>query len=45
MNLERRIGNLYGCTGGNYAGNVYDARFLAPAILTAQGGADSPTLL
>ena len=43
MNQERRIGNLYGCTGGNFAGNVYDTAYLAPAIMTAQGGADNPT--
>lgn len=38
MNSEKRLGNLYGCTGGNYAGNVYAVNALAPAIMTAQGG-------
>lgn len=38
-NIEKRIGNLFGCTGGNFAGNVYDQEYLAPALLTAQGGA------
>lgn len=43
MTQEKRLGNIYGCTGGNFAGNVYDSRFLAPAILTAQGGVGNPT--
>jgi hypothetical protein len=35
---ERRLGNIYGFDGGNYAGNVYDGEGLAPTIRTFQGG-------
>ena len=45
MSTEKRLGNLYGCTGGNYAGNVYDTSFLAPAIMTAQGGGRQPHII
>lgn len=34
---ERRIGNIYGFDGGNYAGNVYDKKGLCPTIRTFQG--------
>lgn len=35
---ERRLGNIYGFGGGNYAGNVYDEENLSPTIRTYQGG-------
>lgn len=35
---ERRLGNIYGFDGGNYAGNVYDDEMLSPTIRTYQGG-------
>lgn len=35
---ERRLGNIYGFDGGNYAGNVYDNEMLSPTIRTYQGG-------
>ena len=35
---EIKIGNLYGFTGGNYAGNVYDQEGLSPCLSTFQGG-------
>ncbi|MEY8422269.1 hypothetical protein AALB52_05880 [Lachnospiraceae bacterium 38-14] len=38
---ERRLGNIYGFDGGNYAGNVYDGEGLAPTIRTFQGGDNS----
>ena len=31
---EIRIGNIYGATGGNFAGNVYDQNGIAPTINT-----------
>lgn len=37
-NTEKRLGNLFGCTGGNFAGNVYDKNYICPTILTLQGG-------
>lgn len=35
---ERRLGNIYGFDGGNYAGNLYDKEALSPTIRTYQGG-------
>lgn len=35
---EIRIGNIYGATGGNFAGNVYDQNGIAPTINTCGGG-------
>lgn len=34
---EIRIGNIYGATGGNFAGNVYDKKGIAPTINTCGG--------
>ena len=36
-----RLGNIYGFTGGNYAGNVYDKDYLAPTLNTMVGGESS----
>lgn len=33
-----RLGNIFGYTGGNYAGNVYDQNFMCPTLNTMQGG-------
>lgn len=44
--LEMKLlGNIYGCTGGNYAGNVYDSNGLAPTLMTMQGGNRQPMVL
>ena len=37
---EIRIGNIYGATGGNFAGNVYDKKGIAPTINTCGGGVE-----
>lgn len=37
MNREKKLGNINGFSGGNYAGNVYDKGFLAPALNTCGG--------
>lgn len=37
-NREKKLGNLWGATGGNYAGNVYDKEYIAPTINTCLGG-------
>ena len=42
---EKKIGNLFGATGGNYAGNVYDKEYLAPVINTCQGGYREPMIV
>lgn len=44
-NEEKKLGNLFGCTGGNYAGNVYDKNYISPTILTAQGGQRQPMII
>ena len=41
----RRLGNLYGHTGGNYAGNVYDKTKLAPTLNAMQGGNRQPMIV
>lgn len=43
--VERKLGNIYGFTGGNYAGNVYDQEFLSPTINTCQGGGKQPMIV
>lgn len=35
---EKRLFNIYGFDGGNYAGNVYDKDYLSPTLNTMQGG-------
>lgn len=40
-----RIGNIFGATGGSFAGNVYDVRGLAPTINTSGGGYREPMIL
>ena len=40
-----RIGNLFGATGGSFAGNRYDPEGLCPTINTAGGGMREPMIL
>lgn len=40
----KRLGNLYGFDGGNFAGNVYEKDALAPTILNMQGGGRQPMI-
>ena len=42
---EKRLGNLNGFTGGNFAGNVYDDRCLSPALNTMGGGGRQPMII
>ena len=42
---EIRIGNIYGATGGNFAGNVYDKKGIAPTINTCGGGGREPMII
>lgn len=39
---EIKLGNIYGFTGGNYAGNVYDKDGLSPCLSTFGGAISSP---
>ena len=36
-----RLGNIYGFTGGNFAGTVYSTDGLSPSLNTFQGGAEN----
>lgn len=42
---ERKLGNIHGFTGGNFAGNVYDKNNLCPAISTMSGGGQQPMVI
>lgn len=39
--MEVRLGNIFGYAGGNYAGNVYDKKFMCPTLNTMQGGVNN----
>lgn len=41
----KRLGNIYGFTGGSFAGNVYDIEGLCPNINTVGGGNRQPMIL
>lgn len=41
----KRLFNIYGATGGSYAGNVYDRNAIAPAILANGGGNSQPLIV
>lgn len=43
--MERRVGNIFGFTGGNYAGNVYDKNYMCPTLNTMQGGCKQPMII
>ena len=40
-----KLGNIYGFAGGNFAGNVYSAKGIAPALKTMQGGNRQPLIV
>lgn len=44
-NIEKRIGNIFGATGGNYAGMVYDKDYLSPALSAMTGGCRQPMIV
>lgn len=44
-NRENKIGNIFGATGGNYAGNVYDVNYLAPCLNSMEGGYRQPLII
>lgn len=41
----KRLGNIYGFTGGSYAGAVYDVKGIAPSIDTMSGGNRQPMIV
>ncbi len=40
-----RLGNIFGYTGGNFSGNVYDKFSLSPTLNTMQGGNKQPMIV
>ena len=40
-----RVGNIFGATGGSFAGNVYCTAGLCPTINTAGGGMREPMII
>ena len=42
---EIRLGNIFGATGGSFAGMVYAAHGLAPALNTMGGGGKQPHIV
>ena len=45
MDRIERIGNIYGFTGGSFAGMVYNIDGCAPALNTMGGGRREPLIL
>lgn len=41
----KRLGNIFGYTGGNFSGNVYDKFSLSPTLNTMQGGNKQPMVI
>ena len=41
----KQLGNIFGYTGGNFSGNVYDKLFLSPTLNTMQGGNKQPMII
>lgn len=44
-NFEIRLGNIFGATGGSFAGMVYDKNGLSPTLNTMQGGGRQPHII
>lgn len=42
---SRKLGNIYGFDGGNYAGNVYEKNDIAPTLTNMQGGNRQPMII
>ena len=42
---EKKLGNIWGATGGNYAGNIYDTDYAAPCLNTCEGGGRMPMIV
>lgn len=40
-----KLGNIYGFTGGSFAGNVYSTKGIAPALNSMQGGNRQPLII
>jgi DNA (cytosine-5)-methyltransferase 1 len=42
---SKRLFNIYGYTGGNFGGNVYDTDYLSPTIINFSGGGNRQPLV
>lgn len=42
---EKKLFNIYGFTGGSYAGNVYHPEYLSPSLNTMGGGNRQPLIV
>ena len=40
-----KVGNLFGATGGSFAGNIYNPDGLAPTLNTSGGGYREPMIV
>lgn len=40
-----KVGNIFGATGGSFAGNIYNPEGLCPTINTAGGGYREPMII
>lgn len=40
-----KLGNIYGFKGGNFAGNAYSTKGIAPALKTMQGSNRQPLIV
>lgn len=45
MQEVKKLGNIYGFSGGNYAGNVYDQNGIATNLLGMEGGNRQPMIV
>lgn len=45
MTHQKKLFNIYGATGGNFAGNVYDKEYIAPSLSTCGGGNQQPLII
>lgn len=44
-NKEKKLGNINGFSGGNFAGNVYDQDYICPALNSMMGGQRQPMII
>jgi hypothetical protein len=44
-NKEKRIGNIFGATGGSHAGMVYDQNYCGPTLTSMGGGLRQPCIV
>lgn len=45
MTKVKKMGNIYGYTGGNFGGNVYESDGLSPTLLNMGGGGNKQPMI